>query len=329
MKRLFLLVLLLMGISTAHADMSVHFLSVGHGDCAIVVADGEAMIIDGGNPSDSDLVYGYLQRLGVKTIKAAIGTHPDSDHIGGLPAAFHATQVQTLYVPMLDAEEERHSVLLNTARKQGAETVVPPNGHTFALGSASVTLIRQQDETLSDNNRSIVTLVEYGKTRFLFCADIETDVEEILVGSGLDLRADVLKVAHHGSESSSSPMFLLEVFPSYAVISGDETYADAAATVPKSLISIGAVVLNTHKQGHIVITSDGDRLTVEVQRRPAEKAQPDQSGPASYIGNRNSKVFHRPTCKSVKAMKDKNKVAFASRDDAISIGYKPCKNCKP
>ena len=332
MKRLLLLItlLLLAAITPAVADMDAHFLDVGHGDCIIVVADGECMIVDGGNPSDSDLVFSYLLEMGVKEITAAIATHPDSDHIGGLPAAFHAAKVTTLFAPTNDTSVKRHAVLLETAQEQGAEFVIPEDGYTFALGNGTVTLFRKAADMTDDNNTSIVVLITYGGTRFLLCGDIETAAERRVLDSGVDIRAAVLKVAHHGSPSSSSEAFVRAVAPTYAVISGDE-YTSTTDEVPARLIAQGSEILHTDALGHIVISTDGENLTVSTEKKAPKVTQAPTTAPSSgaYIGNRNSKVFHRASCGSVKKMKDKNKVEFGSADAALKAGYKPCKNCKP
>ena len=101
--------------AAALADMTVHFLDVGHGDCIVVQCDGSVMVIDGGSSGQSQLVYAYLTELGVTQVEAVVATHPDNDHIGGLPAVFHRADVAVLYTPVLTDENARFVKLLEAA----------------------------------------------------------------------------------------------------------------------------------------------------------------------------------------------------------------------
>ena len=172
-----------------------------------------------------------------------------------------------------------------------------------------------------------------------------------MVASGNDLSATLLKVGHHGSDTSTSYVFLREVMPEYAVISVGQgnSYGHPCEDTFSRLRDAGAIIYRTDLQGNIICYSDGNLLTFETERdapedgnsdetawnwgTPVEDGQedfvPDETGEAPYIGNKNSKKLHYADCPSVDDMKDKNKVEFYSRDEAINQGYEPCKRCNP
>jgi competence protein ComEC len=168
---------------------------------------------------------------------------------------------------------------------------------------------------------SIVLRVDYGETSFLFTGDAEMMSEEMMLSDEMPLRADVLKVAHHGSRYSSSPEFLAVVKPEWAVISCGEgnAYGHPHEEVLQALSQ--TTVLRTDQLGTIVFHSDGVALSVE--------ADMVTTADIEYIGNRKSMKFHRLECESVIDMAEKNKVPLSSKEDAIKMGFQPCGRCKP
>lgn len=314
-KILSFIVYLIFTCSFALAEFSVHFLDVGHGDCAIIQCDGHTMVIDGGSAGKSDLLFSYLQDLQVSSVDAVVATHPDADHVGGLPAVFYASDVQRLYVSTMDSQAERHTKLVEIANGSGVPVIVPMDGESFRLGEATMTFIIPQVEEPNDNDLSLVLLAQYGENRFLFCADIEKEVENLLLGSGVDLAADVMKIAHHGTDASSSMQFLLAVTPEYAVVSGDSRYSSPTDEVPAKLMACGATLLHTMQNGNIIFKSDGKNITCEAEN--------------NFVGNINSRVFHRDTCPSADSIKEDNQQILYTRENAIQAGYRSCKNCEP
>lgn len=316
MKKLLVLLLLFLPIY-AFADLEVHFLDVGHGDCTIIICDGEAMIIDGGVSSCSQQVFNYLRNLGITDIKYAVASHPDADHIGGLPAAFHAANVQTFLSPVDQHEENRFEVLFKTAAEKAVPLVVPKAGEIFSLGNAKITVISPVIQFADTNDLSLVLRLDYGETSFIFTGDASTAVERDLIARKSDLDADVLKVSHHGSNSGTSSEFVAAVSPQYAVIS--------CANMPSIEVLYALAessTLITAQKGSIIIHSDGISLTARCEK--SSSPQTDQ-----FVGNANSKVFHLSICDSVAKMSDKNKRYFDTIEQAESKGYRPCKNCSP
>lgn len=331
--------------SAAHPsdELVVRFLDVGQADSALVRCGGEAMLIDGGNVADSSLLVSVLRAEGLEKLDVVAATHAHEDHVGGLAGALNACEAGRVLAPVTQYDSQAFSNFLKYTAAQGLSVEVPEAGDSFALGEAEVTVlgpVKQYDDT---NNTSLVFRIDFGETSFLFTGDMERDAEEDLIERwGEDaLRADVLKVGHHGSETSTSYPFLRAVMPEIAVISvgRDNSYGHPDEAVLSRLSDADAAVYRTDELGDVTVVSDGERLTVTSSRGggPDEAAPPSSSAssPAlsapeeagAYIGNLNSKKFHVPTCGSLPD--EDNRIYFSTRDAAVSAGYSPCGNCNP
>ena len=326
----------------------IHFIDVGQADAAVIICDSEVLMIDGGNTGDSSLIYSYLTRtLGLEHIDYMIGTHAHEDHIGGLAGALNACTVGKVYAPVTEYDSEAFGDFKKYVQKQGLEITVPTVGDTFYVGSATVQFLSPAHSYDDENANSIVVRIDYGRTSFLFTGDAEWVAEHDMVDSGYNLSATLLKVGHHGSDSSSAYVFLREVMPQYAVISvgAENGYGHPTDDVLSRLRDVGATVYRTDLHGDIVCYSDGRSLTFSTEKQPSDSGNgtagavvlgrhptpepDDEQTEAPNIGNRNSKKLHYADCSSVDDMKDKNKVEFFSRDEAINQGYTPCRRCNP
>lgn len=318
MRRILLVALLLMIPLMAYADLEVHFVDVGHGDCTILISNGEAAIVDGGPVSASETVYNYIRYLGLTDIKYAFATHPQTDHVGGLPSAFHAAKVGTLYSPVATSDNARFNVLVETATEMSVPLIVPKVGDTFSLGDATITVLSPAIDYNSTNDMSLVLRVTSDDMTVLLCGDASHKVEADLLERGVDLSADVLRVGHHGSSTSTTDAFLASVSPRYAVISSADRYGDQQTDMMVRLISQRITVLCTDYLGTFALNAN-----VIVSTKTAH------TDPYPLVGNKNSRVYHYGTCDSVSDMKERNKVLFLTIEDAVEKGYKPCKRCLP
>jgi len=248
--------------------LEVHFLDVGQGDCAIVLCDGESMVIDGGPRGTSQYVYSYVHdTLRLSHIDYIVSTHPHLDHVGGLASVLNAAPVDLILTPLTEWNSKAFNSMLKYAELQGTPLVVPREGDTLQLGSAVITILHCWPEAVQQsrtNDSSIVLRIDFGSTSFLFTGDAEDWSEYMMIDSRVNLEADVLKVSHHGSGTASTDEFLKTVQPEYAVISvgKNNEYGHPHRNVLDRLSSIGASVLRTDELGTIIIESDGENITL-------------------------------------------------------------------
>lgn len=319
-------------------SFAVHFIDVGQADAALILCDGQSMLIDGGNADDSSLMYSYLSRLGITYLDYVIGTHAHEDHIGGIAGALNYANVGQVFCPVTSYTTRAFDNFVRAVQNRGRSITVPSVGDRFNLGSADCHIlgVNSTDDT---NESSIVLKITYGNTSFLFTGDAEREAENLILNSGFDLRADVLKVGHHGSASSTSYYWLRQIAPRYAVISvgKDNTYGHPTETVLSRLRDAEVTTYRTDLQGDIICTSDGQTVTFQVERNENADTfggiggnSTQQGGIQSYVLNTNSMKFHYPSCSSAQQISRKNRRDYTgSRDDLINQGYSPCGYCHP
>lgn len=258
--------------SEAHADVTedtkgqliVHYMDVGQGDATLLESDGHYMLIDAGNNDKGTLVQNYLQKQGVNTLDYVIGTHPDADHIGGLDVAIYKFDCNRIIMPEVENDTRTYDDVVQTIKEKNYKITYPVVGETYTLGSATFTILAPNDSYGSNlNEYSVGVLVQNGDNRFLFTGDAEEKSEADMLENGIDISADVYKVAHHGSKTATTQDFLDEVNPTYTVISVGEgnSYGHPNSEVLNRLRAAGVKVFRTDEQGTIVATSDGTNIT--------------------------------------------------------------------
>lgn len=309
-------------------EIKVHFLDVGQADAALVLCGGKAMLIDGGNVGDSSLMYSYLKNQGVTHIDYMVATHAHEDHIGGLAGALSYATVGTVYCPVTQYESDAFSSFAKGVAARGASITVPKAGQSFALGGAKVTILAC-NSTEDTNNSSIILRITHGETSFLFTGDAEYDAEQAALETGMELGSTVLKVGHHGSDTSTSYVFLRAVMPKYAVISvgDDNTYGHPTDTVLSRLRDAEVGVYRTDINGTVVCVGDGKNLSFTVEKGAAEQ---NGAQTKAYILNTKSRKFHLQSCDSAKSISAANKQTYSgTRQALVDMGYSPCGTCKP
>ena len=318
-------------------DLKVHFIAVGQADAMLVqLPNGQNMVVDAGNNSDGGNVVNYIKRQGVSRLDFVIGTHPHEDHIGGLDDVINSFDIEKVYMPKVSHNTKTFEDVLLAIRNKGLR-VSSPMGGTAIIddGNLKVEVVAPNSDTYSNlNDYSIVAKITYGNTSFLLTGDAESTSEREMLSKGFNLKSDVLKIGHHGSHSSTTQEFLSAVSPKYGVImvgSGNR-YGHPHDVILDRLANAGVEVYRTDLDGTIVATSDGNVITfnkkaspIKINAPPILKNNPD--GKLVYIGNKNSSIFHKPSCSSLPA--EHNRVMFNSREEAINAGHRTCGRCKP
>ena len=258
------------------STVEVHFIDIGQGDAILIFSpEGQAALIDGGTTNSGALQY--LQSLGVQRLDLVIATHPHADHIGGLPEILRVISVAKVVTNGQEHDTPTYERFLEAIESAKAAYVEVGRGDTLALGSLTFQVLHPTKTTGDMNNNSVVLRLVHGQTAFLFTGDAEKEAEEsMLLSSVFPVKADVLKVGHHGSRTSSSPRFLSLVKPQIAVYSAGtgNTYGHPHAETLAALTAAGAQVYGTDAHGTVVVTSDGSGYSVKTSKEGTPRAPP-------------------------------------------------------
>ena len=288
MKKIFLILLLLFGISgcaklntdpsissdeetpfvASEKQLVAHFLDVGQADANVIeLPNGELMLIDAGLSGSSEEIIQYIQDLGYDEIDYVVATHPHADHIGGMAEVIDAFQIGNIYMPRAVSTSKTYENLLE---------VIQDKGLTIKTGKIGVKVLEEEDLSIEMfapvgddysnlNNYSIVLKIIYGDVSFLYTGDAEEENLEKITG---DIEADVLKVGHHGSDTSTSKDFLEKVQPEYAIISVGEgnSYGHPASSTIELLKEYTNHIYLTNENGTVVVSTDGVNIDVETER---------------------------------------------------------------
>ena len=340
-------------------QLSVDFIDVGQGDSILICSGGQSMLVDAGTNESGKTVLNFLSDKGIKKLDYAVGTHPHADHIGGLDDVIRGIDTDSLLMPNAVTDTKTFNDVLDAAESKGLSITVPEENEEFSVGQSKVTVLSKNGEQSDNlNNSSLVLKVTYGKFSLLLTGDAEKEVEMQLLSDKKDVSADVLKVGHHGSETSTSGDFLKAVSPKCAVIScgKNNDYGHPHEKTLKKLEKQGTEVYRTDISGTISLFADSDgRFSMSVKGKTertfngSDGAAPDRSdaissaeqsefsrtagntdGGEEYILNIGTKKFHKKDCKNAQSIIGKNKKEYVgSRQQLINDGYAPCGACKP
>ncbi len=247
--------------SNSNENLAVTFLNVGQGDSSFIeFPGGKCMLIDASIKSQGEKICNHIAQKGYEKIDYLVATHPHSDHIGGMEDVLSAFEIGTVYMPDAEGTSDMYLDFLKTLKRLGTTVKKATAGAEFNEGDVKVEFLSPlRDEYEDLNNYSAVVKITFGEKAFLFTGDAEELVETDLLESGTDLKADVLKVGHHGSSSSTSDAFLDAVSPGYAIIScgKDNDYGHPHKEVLKRLEKAGTKVYRTDINGDITMISNG------------------------------------------------------------------------
>ncbi|MDE6599724.1 MAG: MBL fold metallo-hydrolase [Oscillospiraceae bacterium] len=260
------------------ADLEIHYIDVGQGDCSLIKWEGAAVLIDCGERENSDKILDYLKKQDVKKLDIVIATHPHSDHIGGMGDIISGIDVERVIAPKVSSDKtpttKTYERFLTAMHDKALKLTAAKPGTVYALAGKTASSMDKQPPKLEIlapvadyddlNDYSVVVRMTYGDTSYLFTGDAEAKAEKDILNSGADVSADVLKAGHHGSSTSTSEKFLEAVSPDICVIQcgTGNSYGHPHAEILERLDSFRVKYFRTDINGTVIVYSDGDDIFV-------------------------------------------------------------------
>lgn len=251
--------------------LTVAFLDVGQGDAIFIESpSGKQMLIDGGPDKSVVRELSRVMPFYDRTIDVVINTHPDRDHIGGLPEVLRRYRVAQVFDPGVESDSGTYGYYRQLIESKDIEYIAARRGQIIDFGDGTYAEILFPDRDLNgisnDNNASVVARVVYASTSVMLTGDAPKSVEQYLAALGGDaLDSDILKAGHHGSRTSSGELFVVAVSPVWAIISAgkDNSYNHPHEEVLQIFASSSVAVLGTYDLGTIIFESDGKEFVLQ------------------------------------------------------------------
>lgn len=245
-----------------NGNLNVYFIDVGQAD-SILVTDGiNNMLVDAGNNEDGPKLVNYIKSLGINSFKYVVGTHPHEDHIGGMDDIINNFGVDNYYMPDKLSTSKTFEDVLDALLNKNMKYTVPKISDELNFGDTIIKVIYIDSESNDANDSSIVLKIVHGNNSFLLTGDASKSVEKKVLNS--DISSDVLKLGHHGSEYSTSEVFIDKVNPKYAVIEvgKNNIYNHPKDIILQRLDKRNIKVYRTDIDGTIIFTTDGNNINI-------------------------------------------------------------------
>lgn len=250
-------------VNENNPKLKIHYIDVGQGDSILVQKNYSNMLIDTGTNESTSKLVSYLKKQNIKKIDYLILTHPHEDHIGGADAVIKDFDIGKIYMPKVAANTRTFKDVLRAMKAKSLKANEPELLENFKFADTDCVFYSPIDSKEGDlNTYSIVLKLTYGNTKFLFTGDAQAQNERAMIANNYDLSADVLKLGHHASRTSTSNEFLNKVNPKYAVVScgkGND-YGHPHKEIVNKLKSRNIPLYRTDESGTIICTSDGKNI---------------------------------------------------------------------
>lgn len=245
-------------------EFTVYYIDIGQGDSELIQVNNKNLLIDAGPTKSTDKLLSYLNSIDIKKLNYVIATHPDEDHIGGMSTVINTYPIDKFYAPKKTVNTRAFENMITELKSKNMKIDVPKPGMQLDLGEGTKAeiLAPNSDRYEDTNNYSIVLKISYGNTKFLFTGDAEKLSEREILDKNYDISADVLKLGHHGSSTSTTDEFLDKVSPEIAIIScgADNRYGHPHKETLRKLKKRNIRIYRTDIDGNIVLISDGKNI---------------------------------------------------------------------
>ena len=250
-------------INESSSNLKIYFVDVGQADCILINDNNEYGLIDAGNNEDGEKIVKYFKDLGITKFKYVFGTHAHEDHIGGMDNIIENFQIEHFYMPDAITTTRTFEEVLDALEEKSIAFETPEEDENLTFSDTVFKVLHVGKDKKDLNDTSIVLKLTYKNTSYLFMGDATSSVEKDILDK--DIKSDVLKVGHHGSQYSSTISFLKKVFPKYAIIEvgKNNSYNHPKEVTLKKLEDLGTKIYRTDEDGTIILTSDGENMSFE------------------------------------------------------------------
>lgn len=258
-------------INNLEEALKIHYINIGQADAILIQQNNKAMLIDSGEYETRETVNEYLKRQNISKIDYVVATHPHADHIGAMSSIIDNFDIGKVLISKKTHTTNVYKRFLESINRKNIEKVIPQVGDKFDFGKANFEIVGPtytSDYNDNTNNYSLVLKLTYGNNTFLFTGDAEELSENDILKSNVDLKCDVLKVGHHGSDTSTSDSFLKAISPKYAVIcvGEDNKYGLPKKSTIEKLNNNGIKIYRTDENGTIIAISDGNNISFQKEK---------------------------------------------------------------
>ena len=250
-------------INESSSNLKIYFVDVGQADCILINDNNEYGLIDAGNNEDGEKIVKYFKDLGITKFKYVFGTHAHEDHIGGMDNIIENFQIEHFYMPDTITTTRTFEEVLDALEEKNIAFETPEEDENLTFNDTVFKVLHVGKDKRDLNDTSIVLKLTYKNTSYLFMGDATSSVEKDILDK--DIKSDVLKVGHHGSQYSSTISFLKKVSPKYAIIEvgKNNSYNHPKEVTLKKLEDLGTKIYRTDEDGTIILTSDGENMSFE------------------------------------------------------------------
>ena len=250
-------------INESSSNLKIYFVDVGQADCILINDNNEYGLIDAGNNEDGEKIVKYFKDLGITKFKYVFGTHAHEDHIGGMDNIIENFQIEHFYMPDTITTTRTFEEVLDALEEKNIAFETPEEDENLTFSDTVFKVLHVGKDKRDLNDTSIVLKLTYKNTSYLFMGDATSSVEKDILDK--DIKSDVLKVGHNGSQYSSTISFLKKASPKYAIIEvgKNNSYNHPKEVTLKKLEDLGTKIYRTDEDGTIILTSDGENMSFE------------------------------------------------------------------